>query len=138
MVPPSRLLPVGRMYGTAPYAGWWADFWPWAIVEGHTGGTVRLPSGETVSADEAHQRLCESGVLTAEDCLRSPSQEAEYWADLPEGWWETALESAGGYEFRHEVVGTRSPTDPKPEIDWKRLAFVGVSATVLLFILGKK
>ena len=138
MVPPSPLLPVGRMYGASPYGGFWSWITGADIVAGHTGGTVTLPSGEVISSDEQHRRLCEAGVLTGSTCDLSPSEMAAFHADLPEGWWETVLEGTGGYEFRHDVQGTKPPTDPGSEIDWKRVAFVGVSGVVLLLILGKK
>lgn len=60
----------------------------------HTGGTIRLPSGETVSADDAHWRLCASGIVTdcgpgSEPSSNNVSYDAEgnRYTVVPEGFW---------------------------------------------------
>jgi hypothetical protein len=85
-----------------------------AEVASHTGGSVTLSTGEVVSADELHERLCASGVMTAEECLRSPSEEAEFWADLPDGFVEGALDTFTGYDTRKEVTGECFPGSLDP------------------------
>ncbi len=105
----------------------------------HTGGTVTLPSGEVVSADEAHARLCDSGVLTPKDCLRSPSEEGAFWADVPQGFPEIFTESVVGYEGRKKLSGECEPdaagnVDPRcnfPEPEPPKIA--GLPAWVVLF-----
>lgn len=53
----------------------------------HTGGTITLSSGETVTADEAHRRLCESGYYPPENC-GAGSAPSEGNSTLPTGFWD--------------------------------------------------
>ena len=78
----------------------------------HTGGYHTLADGTVITADEMHRRLCQSGVLDPHECERSPSEEAEFWADVPSGFKETLLETMGGSEYRHEVMGDCQEKNP--------------------------
>ena len=75
-------------------AYWWSKGKAEEEMERHTGGTVKLPSGETVTADEAHDRLCAAGVITNCGPGTEPSNNNTYVdADgkvhtvVPEGFW---------------------------------------------------
>lgn len=128
----------------------------------HTGGVITLPSGETVTADEAHTRLCASlpddhyhkvpdknGVVF---CDRTPSQEALYHADTPQGVIETLQETFAGYDYRKQASGDcdavgsdGQPLDPRcnrnpesPIKPWMVLSVVGLLAAAIIFSPAKK
>ncbi len=129
----------------------------------HTGGQIRnTQTGEWESADVVHTRLCDSlpddHYLKQPDasgvahCDRTPSGEALYHADTPEGFIEHLQETVGGYDYRKQASGdcdelgadgqpldprcTRDPVSPiKP---WMVLAVVGVVAAAIVFAPEKK
>ena len=131
-------------------------------AEGYTGGKIRnAQTGEWENADVVHNRLCaslpdthpyrvpdESGFSF---CDRTPSQEASYWADAPEGAKEWLREGVGGYEYRKQKSGDCSilgadgrPLDPRCAREsksflkpWMLFATAGVIAAGIFLIPNK-
>lgn len=129
----------------------------------HTGGTITLPTGEVVSADEAHARLCAAAApdshLRKVDprtgqsfCDMNPSETADYWADLPEGIRENVGTMWRGYEDQKVASGECEPdasgfVDPRckgmdtgkpPLPPWIVFAVVGVIATSIALMPKKE
>jgi len=81
----------------------------------HTGGTITLPSGEVVSADEAHEQLCAAVGLDHHwkkpdkngqtFCDLSPSDLAAYDADLPSSFMDFVKDGFFGYKYRKLASG---------------------------------
>ena len=128
----------------------------------HTGGLITLSTGEVVSGDEAHARLCAAAApnsdLRRKDpttgqsfCDMNPSETADYWADLPQGIAENVKEMWQGYEVRKVDSGACEPTaagyvDPrcagmdtgkKPVSPWIIFGVVGVIATSIALMPKK-
>lgn len=119
-------------------------------LERHTGGTYTLKDGTQISADEMHRRLCAAGLLDAETCARSPSEEAIYHADLPDGPTEHVLDTWVGSEERNRLLGNCDDLDedgnpihpgcktpPKGLPAWV-FAAVGIAAVAFLFMPDRK
>ena len=119
-------------------------------LEKHTGGTYTLKDGTEISADEMHRRLCAAGLLDAETCARTPSEEAIYHADLPEGVTEHALDTWVGSAERNRLLGNCEDKDengnpihpgcatpPKGLPAWV-FAAIGVAAVAFLFMPDRK
>jgi hypothetical protein len=124
----------------------------------HTGGNITLSTGEVVSSDEAHARLCAAAAPNSDlhrrdpttgqsFCDMNPSQTADYWADLPQGIAENVKEMWQGYEVHKVNSGDCEPTaegyvDPRcagmdmrksPIPTWAVFALVGtIAATIVL------
>jgi hypothetical protein len=104
----------------------------------HTGGTITLSTGETVTPDEAHRRLCESGYYPPENCNPAdyPSQGN---STLPEGFWDavaTTLDPTTVFEHPEyllpSTIKEELGEDPKGKIPkwvfWSGAVAVGAGA----------
>ena len=128
----------------------------------HRGGLITLSTGEVVSGDEAHARLCAAASADSDlkrrdpttgqsFCDMNPSQTADYWADLPQGIAENVKEMWQGYESRKVGSGACEPTaagyvDPrcagmdtgkKPVSPWIIFGVVGVIAASIVLMPKK-
>lgn len=113
----------------------------------HTGGTI-----QGRPADEVHRDYCstlpktdpmwQKDELGQSFCGSTPSEDSIRAADIPEGFWEGAQETFGGYAYRisdecaanpntPECVATgQGPDDKKPIPGWVILALAGIVAGV--------
>ena len=128
----------------------------------HTGGKITLPTGEVVSADEAHAMLCAAAAADSHlryvdpktgqsFCDMNPSATADYWADLPSGIAENVKDMWGGYEYRKVTSGECEPNaqgivDPRcagmdtgkqPVSPWVIFGVVGTIAAAIVLMPKK-
>ena len=159
-----KAVAAGLIWGTAAALGVQATGLIKATIEKnkHTGGSITLSTGEVVSADEAHARLCAAAAADSHlryvdpktgqsFCDMNPSGTADYWADLPSGIVENLKDMWGGYEYRKVSSGECEPTaqgyvDPrcggmdvgkKPVSPWIIFGVVGVIAASIVLMPKK-